>query len=532
MNKIDVLDCTLRDGGYINQWNFGKNNIVKIISGLVDSNIDIIECGYLTNKNSYNPDSTLFDSIQTIEQYLPITKSQSMMVCMINFGEYDIKNLPSCIDTKIDGIRLAFHKKDLEKALEACAGIMEKGYKLFMQPMVSVSYSDQEFIDLINRANLINPYAFYIVDSFGVMKRKELMRLYYLVDHNLNDDIFVGYHSHNNIQMAYSNAQTLVDLKTKRKMIIDSSVFGMGRGAGNLNTELFIEYINEQNDNKYSINPLLKIIDQVLSPIHASSFWGYSLPHYASATNNCHPNYASYLDDKSTLTIENLNEILKEIDDNKRFSFDKSYIENLYLQYQTRLVSSGGEKDYLKSRLQDRTVVMIAPGRTIDEDLHKIDEVISKGDNILISINFKPERIKCDYVFISNLRRYEDLKNENTLKIIKTSNIQCENENGIIVNYSELLNDVEAVEDNAAMMLVKLLIDLGVKRIMIAGLDGYSHDIYDNYVDKELALLKNPSIMDAINVGMEKILNRYAEIIDIEFITKQKYVKLIKNDKF
>ena len=137
-----------------------------------------------------------------------------------------------------------------------------------MQPMVSVSYSDEEFINLINRSNELNPYAFYIVDSFGVMKRKDLMRLYYLVDHNLSNDIFVGYHSHNNIQMAYSNAQALVDLKTKRQLIIDSSVFGMGRGAGNLNTELFIEYLNELNGNKYRIKPLLKIIDQVLNPIY------------------------------------------------------------------------------------------------------------------------------------------------------------------------------------------------------------------------------------------------------------------------
>lgn len=526
MNKIEVLDCTLRDGGYINQWQFGSSNIQKIINGLVDSNIDIIECGFLTDKSARHIDSTLFDNIEAITPYLPIYRKDSMMVCMINYGEYDVNNLPQNNGTSIDGIRLAFHKNDLDEALKICKIILDKGYKLFMQPMVSVSYSDQEFIDLINRSNEINPYAFYIVDSFGVMKRKDLMRLYYLVDHNLSDDIYVGYHSHNNIQMAYSNAQTLVDLKTKRKMIIDSSVFGMGRGAGNLNTELFIEYINEQNDSQYKIKPLLKIIDQVLSPIYSASFWGYSLPYYASAMNNCHPNYASYLDDRCTLTIENINEILKGIEGTKKIYFDKEYIEKLYHQYQTRLGSDNAAKMFLEAEFCNKTIVVMAPGSTINEEKEKIEKIVSRDNYILISINFKPENFDCDYVFVSNLRRFEDLKNSTTVKLIRTSNIQYGNGDGLVVNYSDLLNDVEIVEDNATMMLIKLLIDIGVKHIMLAGLDGYSHDIFDNYADKDLALVKNPAMLDAINLGMQKILNRYSEVIDIEFITKPRYVQL------
>jgi 4-hydroxy 2-oxovalerate aldolase len=446
---------------------------------------------------------------------------------MINYGEYEVEKLPQYDGTSIDGIRVAFHKKDLDEALIMCETIINKGYKLFMQPMVSVSYTDEEFINLINRSNEINPYAFYIVDSFGVMKRKDLMRLYYLVDHNLSKDIFVGYHSHNNIQMAYSNAQALVDLKTKRKLIIDSSVFGMGRGAGNLNTELFIEYLNELNGNKYRIKPLLKIIDKVLNPIYASNFWGYSLPHYVSAMNNCHPSYASYLDDKSTLTVENINEILEGLEESKRNNFDKDYIEKLYVQYQNRVIADDYAKKQLKSHLKDKTIVIIAPGSSINEEKEKIDNVISSENHLTIAINFKPEQFQCDYVFISNLRRYEDLKNNLDLKLIKTSNIKNENvEEEIVVNYSDLLNDVEAVEDNAGMMLIKLLIDIGIEKIKLAGLDGYSHDVYDNFAKKDLAFIKNAAVMDAMNSGMEKMLNRFAEVIDIEFITTPRFIKL------
>ncbi len=526
MNNINVLDCTLRDGGYVNQWQFGEKNIRGIISGLIDSKIDIIECGFLTEKKERDKDSSLFNSIDQMIQYLPIHKKKSMIVCMINFGEYDVNNLPQCDGNSIDGIRLAFHKKDIDEALLMCKAIKQKGYKLFMQPMVSISYTDEQFIDLVNKANSLKPYAFYIVDSFGVMKRKDLMRLYYLVDHNLLNDIFVGYHSHNNIQMAYSNAQSLVDLKTKRKIIIDSSVFGMGRGAGNLNTELFIEYLNELNNGEYKIRPILKIIDRVLNRIYASNFWGYSLPHYISAKNNCHPNYASYLDNKNTLTFENINEILEGLELSKKNNFDKEYVEQLYLNYQDKIVADDRSKKILRANLKDKTVVIIAPGTSINEEKEKILSAISSENCFVVAINFKPEQFICDYIFVSNIRRYENLKKLHDLKLIKTSNIENQGNEEMVVNYSDLLNDVEAVEDNAGMMLIKLLIDIGVKRIKLAGLDGYSHDIYDNFAKTDLAFIKNAKVMDDMNKGMEMMLKRFNEIIDIEFITTQKFVKL------
>lgn len=84
----------------------------------------------------------------------------------------------------------------------------------------------------------------------------DLTRLFYLVEHNLNENIKIGFHSHNNMQLAYSNAQSLVDLHSDRELIIDASVYGMGRGAGNLNTELFVQYLNDNADGNYDIKPL------------------------------------------------------------------------------------------------------------------------------------------------------------------------------------------------------------------------------------------------------------------------------------
>jgi 4-hydroxy 2-oxovalerate aldolase len=431
MNKINVLDCTLRDGGYINQWQFGNKNIKKIITKLVEANIDIIECGFLTEKNEYNNECSLFDTVTRVKEFLPDDRGKNLFLCMINFGAYDLRNLPAYDGTSIDGIRVAFHKKDKEKALIFCEGIAKKGYKLFMQPMVSIAYKDEEFLDLIRKANQIHPYAFYIVDSFGVMKRKDLMRLYYLVDHNIDKNIYVGYHSHNNIQMAYSNAQALVDLTTKRDLIIDSSVFGMGRGAGNLNTELFIEYVNEIKGTKYMSKPLLQIIDQILGPVYLKNYWGYSLPHYVSAKHNCHPNYASYLDNKSTLTIENINEIMSSMNEGKKNNFDKDYIENLYNHYQARLVADENARNELSKIFKGKTALLIAPGSSIDTESDKILNAISEPDTITVSINFKSDKYSCDYIFVSNLRRYDSLEKKKGVEFIATSNIKNGNINVI-----------------------------------------------------------------------------------------------------
>jgi len=261
------LDCTLRDGGYCNNWNFGKKNIHRIISALLRADIDIVECGFVTEKIKPDSNITKFLSLESIVQILPDDKGNKLFVCMINYGDYPIESIPA-FNGGMDGIRVAFHKGDMMEAIDYCKRILEKGYKVFLQPMASLNYTDKEFMDLIHLSNEISPYAFYIVDSFGGMKEHDLLRLYYLVEHELDKEIKIGFHSHNNMQLAYSNAKSLINIKTQRQLIIDSSIYGMGRGAGNLNTELLIEYMNNVEGTNYNLQPLLVVIDQILNKFY------------------------------------------------------------------------------------------------------------------------------------------------------------------------------------------------------------------------------------------------------------------------
>lgn len=525
MNKIHVLDCTLRDGGYCNQWKFGYENIQKITEGLIEAKIDVIECGFLTNQTSYDRDVTLFNTLEQLATVIPAERGNKLFVAMMNYGEYDLDMLPMYDGKSIDGIRVAFHKKDLAESMELCKQIQGKGYKVFVQAMVSLCYSDEEFLSLIRQVNEFKPYAFYIVDSFGMMKGKDLTRLFYMVEHNLDGDIWIGFHSHNNMQLAYSNAQTLISIQTNRDLVIDSSVYGMGRGAGNLNTELFIQYLNENADKEYQLKPLLTIIDEILNTFYQRNYWGYSLPNYISAAHNAHPNYASYLDDKKTLTVEDMNEIFEMMDEEKKFSFDKKYIEELYVRYMATGKVQEEHAAELKKVLSGKKILLIAPGKSSVEEKNKIMETAEAAEVITISVNFEYQYANVDYIFLSNLRRFKELGSEQRAKCIVTSNIPA-GKNYLQTRYKDLVNKVEAVHDNAGLMAIKFLMSYGVTEIMLAGFDGYSHDVGENYGDSQMVFVTRNAVLDAMNIGMTEVLSDYVKQAKITFLTEPKYVRL------
>ena len=521
MIKIRLLDCTLRDGGYCNNWTFGKKNIHKIINGLLESNLDIIEVGYISQREEFNIERTQYTSFEQVGQFIPVNREGRIFVGMINYGEYNIDDIPKYDGSSVEGIRVTFHKKERVEALEFCSRLKEKGYKVFVQGMVSLSYTDDEFLDLIKRVNLFKPYAFYIVDSFGMMKGKDMKRLFYTVEHNLSHDIFIGFHSHNNMQLAYSNCLNLASIETNRSIIIDASVYGMGRGAGNLNTELFIQYLNENHNGNYKLKPLLTIIDEILDDFHKENYWGYNLPNYISAKNNAHPNYAGFLVDKNTLTVEDIENIFLLMDEDKKIKFDRKYMEELYTRYLETGKVQEEHKGELEQKLKEKTVVLVAPGKSSEEEKDKIAETSKTA--VCISVNF--DYPLSDYIFLSNLRRFRELDVRKMSKCIVTSNITSD-QVYFQTKYRDLLNDEEAVRDNAGLMAIKFLMDYGVKEIFLAGFDGYSHDSKENYANVSMEFITKNALLDAMNIGMSKVLKQYSRDIKISFLTTPKYVRL------
>lgn len=119
-------------------------------------------------------------------------------------------------------------------------------------------------------------------------------------------------------------------MNLNRDLCIDACAFGMGRGAGNLNLELFAEHMNENYGTNYEIEPMLEIMDEYLNEIYKTKFWGYSIPLYLSATIGCHPNYAIYLEEEDSLPVKAFNELLKSIPDSERTRYSKEKAEAYY----------------------------------------------------------------------------------------------------------------------------------------------------------------------------------------------------------
>jgi len=538
VNNIRLLDCTLRDGGYINNWNFGQKSIKKIIEKLAISNIDIIECGFIRDVEFTN-NKSIFNNVETIKEFIKPKNRNITYVGMIDQPYIPIDRIKEYDGTSIDGFRLTFHEneKEIEEALAYGKILMEKGYKVFIQPVGTSSYSDESLLELIKKVNKLKPYAFYLVDTLGLMYKNDLLRMYHLIDHNLDESISIGFHSHNNLQLSFSNAQELLMLHTKRNIIIDSSVFGMGRGAGNLCTELVTQYINENIEEKYNVVPLLEIIDEHLSKFSSEPKWGYSVPYYIAAINNCHPNYASYLMNKQTISVKSINTILKQLPLKKRDIYDELYIEDLYINHQIHLIDDSENLDTLIRFIANKKVLIIAPGKTVETQVEKIREFIKVYNPFIVSVNFNPDTYKSDAIFISNLKRFDSISDtikevtHNTL-LITTSNINRTIENNsLVINYSDLLLDHPTISDNAGLMLLNLLNRLLVNKVYLAGFDGFSLNKSTNYYSTELI---NNIEMDELVKKNEYIRKQLAFLekkMEINFVTTTIYHDLSPYDK-
>ncbi|MEE6451413.1 aldolase catalytic domain-containing protein [Gottfriedia acidiceleris] len=530
MNNIKLLDCTLRDGGYINDWHFGKRTVKKVIEKLTQSNIDIIECGFLRDVD-YDNDTTIFNDIEKIKELIQPKNKDTIYVAMIDQPFISIDKIKVYDGTSIDGIRLTFHDnaKEIAEALEYGKMLIDKGYKVFIQPVGTTSYTDANLLALIEKVNGLKPYAFYLVDTLGIMYKNNLLRMYHLLDHNLDKRINIGFHSHNNLQLSFSNAQELLTLHTKRNIIIDSSVFGMGRGAGNLCTELISEYINENIEDKYKIVPLLEIVDEHLSRYFSEPKWGYSVPYFIAAINNCHPNYASYLMNKQTISVKSINTILRQIPNKKRDIYDENYIEDLYISHQMQLVDDTESLKRLRKLIGNKKVLIIAPGKSIKKELENIKTFINEENPFIISVNFLPSAFSCNAIFISNSKRFKNMEDvikdlSFTTTLITTSNITNSKVNSsIVVNYSDLLLENSIISDNAGLMSINLLYRLFIDHVYLAGFDGFSLNKAKNYYSTEL--INHIEMVELVKKN-EEIKNYLANVekhMGIHYVTSTIY---------
>lgn len=328
IRQISLLDCTLRDGGIAIDFEFGTARMQKIKICLEQSGVEFIECGYIDEKKGTREGRTCFDNEVSIQENLLDSgkKTGITYVAMIDYGTFDVNNLKPRNEKGIDGIRLAFHKEKWRESIEWGKVILSKGYELYIQPMVSMRYSDEEYRELIQICNeeLSEAKAFYIVDSFGQMDSAMLTHKVEIADQYVSLKMKIGFHAHNNRQLAYSNALAFLAYNAKHDVMLDASIMGMGKGAGNLCTELIAASLMQEGKN-YETTCIYESISEYFSKEIKAHPWGYSLDYYLSSLYSCTPSYIKIFLKDPRVTTDILIELLKTIPEEKKSACDQTF---------------------------------------------------------------------------------------------------------------------------------------------------------------------------------------------------------------
>lgn len=481
--SIQLLDCTLRDGGYLVDTMFGETFVKGFTRSMTDAGLNVVEVGFLKDE-PHRTGSTIYNNAAQIRPYLPRQRREGVSyVCLSDYSRYHISNLEPYDGTSIDGVRACFFKKERKDVLDFCREIKRKGYKLYVQPVDILGYSDEELLDLIADVNEIGPYAFSTVDTFGSMYPEDLPRVFRLINEHLAPGVRMGFHSHNNLQMSFALSQEFARLANGvRDITIDATLCGMGRGAGNTNTELVASYLNSHWGAHYDLDVLLDAVDNYMGSMRSRCTWGYSVPYFLAGIYSAHVHNITYLSDKPSVRAKDMRFVLEQLPADVRKRYDYDLVDKLYA---SRLASTGDDstsRNVFAKKVEGRSVLLVMPGPTSRTCADKVAAWKQAHNALTITVNQLPAEGEPlpDLCFFSNPKRYDYWKHDPRFaqvdKVLTSNLCESEGEGQWVMNIAPLLRPGFKYADNAALLLLTLLDGCRPAAVGLAGLDGYDVD--------------------------------------------------------
>ena len=519
--KIKLLDCTLRDGAYIVNGNFGKASIRGIVDKLSSARVDIVEVGWLKN-DEHKEGFTYYHVPSDFNKYLNSKNEHVMYTMMIDYNRYDLNNLPVNDHKSIDAIRIVFPYGKMKEGVEVGKGIREKGYKVYFQLANTLNYTNEDLKEVVACMNEFKPDGIYMVDTFGSMYDDDVERIATVINSSLDINIEFGIHTHNNQQLAFSNAVSFIKCveKTneKRSVIIDSSLCGMGRGAGNATTELMVNYLNKKYSTHYDLDDVMDAIDLYMGYYKENFTWGYSTPYFIAGIYTTHVNNIAYLTENHNTTAHDMRNIIESMGEKERRAYDYDYLENKYVENQNKTIDDAKDVEDIKNQFKNKKILLVAPGKTSIVEKNKIDEFIKSNKPVVIGVNAILTGYNYDYVFFVNKGRYEFSQNshKNTfdrVKKILLSNIKTKKDNGneFIVSYSHAIKRGFMHFDNAVICALRFLDYIGATDIYLSGFDGFKEKYNESYADPLLPSLNVNTEWGALNDEIKKM---YRDVLD------------------
>jgi len=283
--EIKVMDCTVRDGGLMNKWQFSDDFVKAVYDACVEAGVDYMEIGYLSSEKAfdrkvYGP--WKFCADKDLRRIVGDNKTSLKLSAMADIGRIELDDIPPASESLLDMIRVACYVHQVDKAIALAHHCMDKGYETTINLMAVSKVNEVELDEALKDIAASRVPVFYAVDSFGSMFVESVQHLVRKYTDALPDKE-IGIHAHNNMQLAMSNTVTAL---MEGCTMLDATLLGLGRGAGNCPIEILIAFLKNP---KYRLLPLIKAIQDYVHPMQKEIDWGYHIPYLITGAMNEHP---------------------------------------------------------------------------------------------------------------------------------------------------------------------------------------------------------------------------------------------------
>lgn len=532
--KIQLLDCTLRDGAYIVDGCFGAPAMKGIIKRMGDANVDIIECGWLKDK-SYTQGTTFYHQPSDLKPYIGRKNKRCIYTAMVDWDRYDLKGLEDYDGSSVDAIRIVFPREHFRQGIALGGLVKEKGYQVYFQAANTLAYSEKELVELSQAVNLAQPKCLSIVDTFGAMDGEDLSRITAILDEHVHKGIRLGFHSHNNQQLSFALSMQFVHMLagSGRNIAVDASLCGMGRGAGNMATELAAGFLNRKYQGNYDLDIVMDAIDMYMGYFMEHYEWGYSVPYLIAGMYEAHVNNIAYLRDSHRTNARDMRNIIESLPKADRRKYDYGLLEEKYLEYQDKAVQDEDSLEELRHKVCGRKVLLLLPGRSVLEQRERIQGYIETCRPIVIGVNAVLEQYTYNALFFSSKLRYIYAKEAypelfRRYPKILSSNIKTEGgQDERVISYHRLVKRGWEHFDNACLMCLRLMDKLRAAHVALAGFDGFESGYEKSYADVSLPRIDPGKKWDALNEEIKEMFQDFKQSLEgameIEFLTESKY---------
>ena len=292
--KIKVLDCTIRDGGLMNNHDFDFRFVREVYKAISAAGIDYMEIGYKNSRKLFNPKEYgkwKFCDDEDIKKAIDGIESKTKISVMVDVDRVDVDDVVEKKNSPVDMVRVATYVKDVDKAIFLVNHFADKGYETSVNIMAISRALDNELNECLEQLEKESKTQIvYIVDSFGSLYQETTEFLIKKAKHILKTKE-VGMHAHNNQQLAFGNT---IEAIIHNANYVDGSIYGLGRAAGNCPTELLLGFLKNP---KYDIRPILDVISKEFVPLQKKIEWGYFIPYAITGILDEHPRSAMALRD-------------------------------------------------------------------------------------------------------------------------------------------------------------------------------------------------------------------------------------------